>query len=156
MLILTTVIAAPPVARLRMPVATSPDVELACEMEITYFMLCVGYNIGLVILCAAHAFLTRHLPDNFNESWYLFVSVSTTSFLWLVFLPSYFTTFHSYYKTAILAFCLFVNGACTLVCLFLPKVYAIYFVGADHGIETGSRSYNTNQVGITNRRGVSY
>ncbi len=111
-----------------MPVITEEAVELLCEMPITPFMLCLGYDLVLVLLCAAHAFLTRKLPENFNESWYLFVSVCTTSFLWVVFLPTYFTTFHAYHQAALLAFCMLVNGACTLLCLFLPKIYAVYFV----------------------------
>ena len=76
-------------AVLRMRVTTQ-EVELFCKMSLLPFMLCLGYDLILVVLCAAHAFLTRNLPDNFSESWYLFVSVSTTSFLWIVFLPTLF------------------------------------------------------------------
>lgn len=72
--------------------------------------------------------LSRGLPENFNESRYIFVSVCTTTFLWTVFLPTYFTTFYTYHKAALLAFCLIVNAVVTLLCLFVPKLYAIYFV----------------------------
>ena len=128
---MTTAIFAPPEASLRMQVITVREVELFCKMSLTPYMICLGYDLLLVLLCAAHAFLTRKLPENFNESWYIFVSVCTTSFLWMVFLPTYFTTFYAHHQAALLAFCLIVNGACTLLCLFLPKVYAVYFVNED-------------------------
>ena len=144
-----TAVLSPPKATLRMPVSTYRQVELYCKMGISYFMLCVAYNLLLLILCAVHAFLTRKLPENFNESWYIFVSVCTTSFLWLVFLPTYFTTFHAYHQAALLAFCLFVNGACTLFCLFVPKVYAIYFLDEkDLQIQTQGTRNKTGTTGL--------
>ena len=123
-----TGIVSPPMAHMRMQVTTRRHVELFCSMRLDMFMLCLGYNLMLVLFCAAHAFLARKLPGNFNESWYLFVSVCTTSFLWVVFLPTYFTTYYAQHQAALLAFCLFVNGTCTLLCLFVPKVYAVYYV----------------------------
>ena len=118
----------PPEAKLRMQVSTRRQVELFCSMGLAQFMTCVGYNLFLILMCATHAFLTRKLPENFNESKYLFVSVCTTSFLWLVFLPTYFMAFYAYHQATLLALCLIVNSSCTLMCVFLPKIYAIYFV----------------------------
>ena len=136
-MVITSLISSPS-AKLRMPVDTYRQVELFCEMDISQFMLCVSYNLLLLLLCAAHAFLTRKLPENFNESGYIFVSVCTTSFLWIVFIPTYFTMFYAYHQAALLAFCLFMNCACTLLCLFLPKVYAVYFLNEnDMTIMTG-------------------
>ena len=148
-----------PSAELRMPVDTYKQVELFCEMDISQFMLCVSYNLILLLLCAVHAFLTRTLPDNFNESGYLFVTVCITSFLWLVFLPTYFTMFYAYHQAALLAFCLFLNCACALLCLFLPKVYAVYFLNEnDMAIMTGGSNKRTatqSQVGPL-ERGISF
>ena len=111
-----------------MQVSNRKEVELMCDFRLAPFMVCLGYNLFLILFCALHAFLTRKLPENFNESWYIFISVMTTSFIWMVFVPTYFSTFYAHHQAALLAFCLFVNGACTLLCLFVPKVYAIYFV----------------------------
>lgn len=118
----------PPEARLRQQVGTRREVELICDLPTPLLLFCLGYNLLLVLLCAVHAFLTRKLPENFNESWYIFVSVCTTTFLWIVFIPAYFTAFYAYHQAALLAFCLIVNGGCTLLCLFIPKIYAIMFV----------------------------
>ena len=88
----------------------------------------LGGNLILLLLCACFGFLTRKLPENFNEAWYIFVSVSSTAFLWLVFLPTYFTTFYAVHQAALLATCLILNATITLCCLFLPKIYSIFYM----------------------------
>ena len=52
----------------------------------------------------------------------------TTTFLWVVFIPTYFTTFYAYQKSILLATCLILNATITLLLLFCPKIYAVYFV----------------------------
>ena len=46
----------------------------------------------------------------------------------MVGIPTYFTTYYSYHQAALLAFCLLLNATITLLCIFVPKLYAIYFV----------------------------
>ena len=114
-----------------MQVPTEKHVELFCDLPLEGLLIPLGYNLALIILCAVYGFLTRKLPENFNESWYIFISVSTTTFLWVVFLPTYFTTFYAYHQAALLAFCLILNASITLLCLYVPKIYAVYFVDED-------------------------
>ncbi len=123
-----TAILFPPEAKLRMHVATEKYVELFCELPLEGFLVPLSSNLILLICCACYGFLTRKLPENFNESWYIFVSVSTTTFLWMVFLPTYFTTVYAYHQVALLGFCLVINASITLLCLYVPKFYAIYYV----------------------------
>ena len=140
----------PPVARLRMQVPTEKHVELFCDLPLEGLLIPLGYNLALIILCAVYGFLTRKLPENFNESWYIFISVSTTTFLWVVFLPTYFTTFYAYHQAALLAFCLILNASITLLCLCVPKIYAIYFIDEDQikfmNTQVTTASAVTNQV----------
>ena len=117
-----------PRMELRMPVPTVKFVERICYIPLEGFVLPLVFNLILALLAAMFGFLTRKLPENFNESWYIFVSVSTTIFLWAVFLPTYFTTFYSTSRSALLGFCLIVNAYITLFCLYLPKLYAVYFL----------------------------
>ncbi len=140
-----------PEATLRMKVPTVEHVELFCDLPIEAFLTPLSYNVALILLCAIFGFLTRKLPENFNESWYIFVSVSTTTFLWVAFLPTYYTTFYAYNQAALLAFCLFLNASITLLCLFIPKIYALYFVNEDRitfsfddSRSTGSTNLSTN------------
>jgi hypothetical protein len=51
--------------------------------------------------------------------------------MWIVFLPTYFTTFYSDNKAALLSVCLLLNSYITMMGLFAPKVYAVFFVKED-------------------------
>ena len=118
----------PPMAEEKMPVATTKHVELSCRLPPINLLSPLCYNILLLFLCAIFGFLTRKLPDNFNESWYIFISVTTTLFVWIAFLPTYFMAFYAYHKSALLGLALILNGGVTILCLFAPKMYAVYFV----------------------------
>jgi len=54
----------------------------------------------LMLVCAVIGFVTRKLPENFNESWFIFISVATTLFAWAVFIPAYFTSYYAYMQSA--------------------------------------------------------
>ena len=56
------------------------------------------------------------------------MSVTTTMFIWIAFLPTYIMAFYAYHKAALLALALILNMSITILCLFAPKVYVIYFV----------------------------
>ena len=111
-----------------MPVRTKRYSELFCPLPLQNLIIPLGYNILLLLLCALFGFLTRKLPENFNESWYIFISVTTTLFVWVAFLPTYFMAFYANYTAALLALALILNGAVTFVCLYAPKIYALYYV----------------------------
>ena len=113
----------PTAALEKMPIETQPYLELYCKLELRALLIPLVYNLVIILLCAVHGFLTRSLPENFNESKYIFVSVMTTTFLWVVFIPTYFTAFYAYQKSILLATCLILNATITLL-----KIYAVYFV----------------------------
>ncbi len=115
-------------AQLVMPVATEKFVELQCDLPFLNIIAPLSFNLFLLLLCTVVGFLTCKLPDNFNESWYIFFSVSTTLFIWIAFLPTHMLAFYAYHKAALLALALILNAYVTIACLFLPKVYALFFV----------------------------
>ncbi|CAH1780395.1 unnamed protein product [Owenia fusiformis] len=118
----------PPVVTRNQPVLTEKFVELLCWIPLESLIVPLVYNLVLIILCAIHGFKTRTLPDNFNESRFIFFSVSTTLFLWIAFLPTYFTASSAYHKATLLSALLILNASITLLVLFLPKLYAIYYL----------------------------
>ena len=90
---------------LRMPSSFVTYVELYCSKSTFWFAVPLAYNIALMLVCAVIGFVTRKLPENFNESWFIFISVSTTLFAWVVFIPAYFTLYYVYLQSAILGRC---------------------------------------------------
>jgi hypothetical protein len=115
----------------KMPIPTEKYAELFCQLPLEGLLIPLSYNLLLILCCGTYGYLTRKLPENFNESWYIFVSVSTTSFIWVIFLPTYFTTFYAHHQMALLALSLILNAYVTLLCLFVPKIYAIVFLAED-------------------------
>ncbi len=129
-LVISLVILPPSVSQY-MPIKTINHVELLCNQQEEGFLIPLSFNLIILLVCAMHGFLIRKLPENFNESWYIFISVSTTLFMWMVFLPTYVTTFYAYHQVVLLSFCLILNGFITLLTLYVPKLYAIYFVSEE-------------------------
>ncbi|XP_046558866.1 metabotropic glutamate receptor 7-like [Haliotis rubra] len=117
---------APPRVTKSMPVRTEKLVELYCDMPLVGLLSSLSFNLVLVIICVFYAFKTRRLPDNYNESRYIAFCVDTTLLVWISFVPTYFTTSLAYYKVIILSIALIVNSSVCLLCLFIPKVYALY------------------------------
>ena len=117
-----------PGSQLYMPVDTVEYVELQCNMPLISLVVPMSFNLFLLFLCAIFGFLTRKLPDNFNESWYIFISVITTIFIWIAFVPTYLLAFYAYHKAALLALALILNSFIIMLCLFVPKLYALFFV----------------------------
>ncbi|XP_023932767.1 metabotropic glutamate receptor 5 [Lingula anatina] len=126
-----TAIVVPPTAELSMPVKTERFVELYCNIPIEGLIAFLTYNLCLIVVCSVHAFKTRKLPDNFNESRFISMTVYTTLVIWLAFIPTYFTTGKAYYKVILLACALIINDTVALSFLFLPKVYAVLYVDQD-------------------------
>jgi len=118
----------PSLASLSMPSSYDKYVEAFCYKSTVWFLIPLAYNIILMLVCALIGFITRKLPENFNESWFIFISVTTTLFAWVVFIPSYFTSHFAYMQSAILGFCLVLNCCVTLGCQFVPIMYAVAFV----------------------------
>ena len=121
----------PPKAELSMPIRTEKYVELHCNLNPLALFIPLAFNIFLVLLCSIFAFLARKLPDNFNECWYIFLTLATTLFIWIAFLPANFAAFYAYHKAALLGLALNLIGCVTLVVLFGPKIYALFYVPDD-------------------------
>jgi hypothetical protein len=118
-------------AALNQPTPFIAYVELYCEKSIAWFLLQLAYNMALMVVCAVLGFKARHLPENFNDSQFIFISVATTLFVWILFVPAYFTAYYAYLRSAIIGFCLVSNVGVTLVCQFVRIAYAVFFVPTD-------------------------
>lgn len=128
-----------------MPVPDIPYVEEFCDTQPGSLLLPLSFNLLLVLTCSVFGFLTRKLPENFNESWYIFVSITTTLFLWVVFLPTYFSVFYTTHKAALLAVSLILNATITLLCLFATRLYAVIYI-ADNMMHL--KNVGTNVISV--------
>ena len=83
-----------------------------------------AYNTGLVITCTYQAFLTRKLPENYNEAKFITFTMLTTCIVVIMFIPTYIGT-SAVYRTTITCFVFIIAGIAALACMFVPKVYII-------------------------------
>ncbi|KAH9514710.1 Metabotropic glutamate receptor 1 [Bulinus truncatus] len=116
-----------PRAKQTHPVSTVRYVELSCDMTLAGLGSFLGYNLTIVLLCSVFAFKTRMVPDNFNESRFISVCVTTTLVVWLAFIPTYIHSARQYLKTLLLTLALLLNHSLALVFLFLSKLFAILY-----------------------------
>ena len=114
-----------------MPIKTEKYVELYCDVPEMTLVVGTSYNLLVITVCSIFAFVAKGLPDNFNESWYIFLCVVTTLFIWIAFFTTYFSTFYLVYKAALLAAALILNSLVVLVAFFGPKMYALVFIPDD-------------------------
>ncbi|XP_076458578.1 metabotropic glutamate receptor 6-like [Babylonia areolata] len=103
-------------------------VELTCDLPLSGLACSLAYNLLLVASCTLLAFKTRHLPDNFNESRFISMCVSTTMVILVCFMPAYLVSSREMLKMLTLALVLALNHSVALVFLFLPKIYAVLYL----------------------------
>lgn len=126
-----------PRAILTQPVRSEKFVELSCDFTLPGLASFLAYNLTLVFLCAVFAFKTRKLPDNFNESRFMSMCVTTTLVIWLAFIPTFLTSSRQYIKTLLLTVALLLNHSVALLFLFLTKLYAVIYL-EDESVEPES------------------
>jgi hypothetical protein len=70
--------------------------------------------------------MTRKIPEAFNESRHIGLTMYTTCVIWLAFVPIYFSTRNNItIRMATLSFAVTLSATVCLVCLFAPKLYII-------------------------------
>ena len=103
-------------------------VELICYLPLGPFVASLTYNSLLLIACVYCAFKTRKLPDNYNESKFISFCVYSTVIIWLTFIPAYFAVGKAFFQVMFLSLAILANATLILLCIFVPKIYALYFV----------------------------
>ncbi|CAH1795207.1 unnamed protein product [Owenia fusiformis] len=134
-IIISTIIAiaSPPSIIREMPNPMEPHVEITCNVSIGGMIASICYNVCLILLCCAFAWKARGLPANFNETKFIMISVYTTLILWIAFIPSYFTASAGHHRVTLRNLALIINAYVTIICMFVPKLYAIFCANETSG-----------------------
>ena len=129
----------------------STTVELRCG-ESPYIGISVSliYNSFLLVPSTYFAFLTRNVPDNFNEAKFINVTVYSLCFIWIMFLPTYFITirFGTVYENFFLLLAIFLSASTTLLCLLIPKIVIILWKKCGKDLVDKENSKVTADTGL--------
>ncbi|KAL1777711.1 vomeronasal type-2 receptor 116-like, partial [Sigmodon hispidus] len=101
---------------------------IVCNMGSGIAFHCVlGYLCSLALGSYIMAFLSRNLPDTFNEAKFLSFSMLVFFCVWITFLPVYHST-KGKVMVAMEIFTILASSAALLGFIFVPKCYIIFFL----------------------------
>lgn len=125
----------------------SQTLELKCG-ESPYFGLPVSlcYNLFLLLLSTYFAFLTRKVPDNYNEAKFINITLYSLCIIWIAFVPTYFvsTRFGTVYENFFLLLAIFLSASTTLLCLLVPKFIIIFWEKRNHSSEKPTSKFTAS------------
>ncbi|XP_020294565.1 metabotropic glutamate receptor 2-like [Pseudomyrmex gracilis] len=103
------------------------DNLLVCKnyIDVSY-MIAFAYPTILIIVCTIYAVLTRKIPESFNESKHIGLTMYTTCVIWCAFVPLYYGTGNNVaLRITSMSVTISLSASVTVVCLFSPKLYII-------------------------------
>ncbi|XP_030855903.1 metabotropic glutamate receptor 7 [Strongylocentrotus purpuratus] len=120
-------------------------VILDCSVTDFATSLSLAYAMLLVLLCTLYAFMTRKMPENFNEAKFIAFTMYTTCIMWSAFIPIYLGTSATDYKIQQMLLCLsiIISAIVTLGCIFAPKVYIVVLAPHKNKKPTGTMVMNS-------------
>ncbi|XP_020637503.3 vomeronasal type-2 receptor 1 [Pogona vitticeps] len=94
------------------------------EGSILYLCVMFGFDVFLAILSFLTAFVSRKLPNNFNEAKFVSFGMLVFFIVWISFVPAYLST-RGKFKVAVEIFAILASSFGLLGCIFVPKCYII-------------------------------
>ena len=129
------------------PFPSEKYVEHHCTIPIGLLLTPLSFSFILIVICAFYGYKTRKLPHNFNESKHIFIYICINLMLYVLFLPSFYAATNLYHKIMLMQMTLIISASAMLLCLFVPKVYAVYCVKASDMVFTGHETTHVTPQG---------
>ncbi|KAL1770610.1 vomeronasal type-2 receptor 116-like [Sigmodon hispidus] len=122
---------------------------IVCNMGSVIAFHCVlGYLCSLAFGSYIMAFLSRNLPDTFNEAKFLSFSMLVFFCVWITFLPVYHST-KGKVMAAMEAFTILASSAALLGFIFAPKCYIIFFQPDKNSLDYMRKIKHSRKKGLS-------
>lgn len=106
-------------------------------------LIAIAYPIIILVIATFIAFRERHQPDNFNEAKLRSFSTLALCIVMVAFIPTYYYVVGNN-RIFVVAFTLFVAAFACMSCMFIPKLYIIYFRPETNVAPTNQESVGNN------------
>ena len=93
----------------------------------TYFYIDTSFVITLSMICSVQAFLARKLPSNFNETYYIFLGMFTTTVLLVFSIPLNGSFRHDGQKTFVNSFVIYCANMALISIAYGYKIHIMLF-----------------------------
>ena len=105
----------------------APEIVETCQQPHTSLLiLSLIYNAFIIVGCTILGFMTRRLPENFNEARHVMFTSFTLIVVWVLFAPLLLST-QDEFQTGVLALGIVLTGFAVMGGIFFPKVFIIVF-----------------------------
>lgn len=101
---------------------TNDQIEVTCSINVAFSAVLSAYHCLLLMICIILAFLTRKLPEDYNQSQLLYIASLTAFVVWLGLAPAFFIS-GGVLRPFISSLFLEAELWAVWVCLYLPRVY---------------------------------
>ncbi|EDV22003.1 uncharacterized protein TRIADDRAFT_29631 [Trichoplax adhaerens] len=132
---------------------------IICFEESSYPSIYQLVSSGILgLLCVYLAFKARSLPDNFNESRYIYLSSILLLALEFISSPALFLLY-GMVRDYLLSLFMLTFGLSPLLCFFIPKIYVIYFrpdLNTKAGIKSSITQFTFSNLSGHTKCGQSY
>ena len=115
-------------------------------------LIATAYPIVILALATFIAFRERHLPDNFNEAKLRSFSTLALCIVLVAFIPTYYYVVRNN-RIFVVAFTLFVAAFACMGCMFVPKLYIMYFRPETNVVPTNQESMGNNVTHLSSSVG---
>ncbi|XP_075048034.1 vomeronasal type-2 receptor 26-like [Mixophyes fleayi] len=119
-------VTAPPFPYYNMEDEIGTILAVCNEGSLIGFYGVLGFIGFLSFVCFIVAFLSRNLPDIFNEAKFITFSMLVFCSVWISFIPAYLST-RGKYVVAVEIFAILTSSCGLVVCIFIPKCYFVLF-----------------------------
>jgi hypothetical protein len=111
---------------------TNVYLHMSCNLPFHSTKLSFFFNLSLMSVTVALAYMSRKLPSNFNETRFIFACGCVSVILLFVYTPTYMAQDDIIIRVRILNLAILINHTIFLCALFVPKVYAVTFEAQRH------------------------